>query len=100
MIPGLLVVMFVLLFAAGAAVMLSSLIPRPGLHTFCVKCAHQLVDTSAGFCPRCRRILTPEMIVTCTRSAINGRRFLLGLGIVAVVAITAAWTLRSAWIGI
>lgn len=82
-----------LALAFGAWLMLGALTARPGLETYCVKCGNNLTDVRTEYCTKCRRLLSPEMLVTCTRSTLRPGRLAAGLLVTLVVAIIAALTL-------
>lgn len=84
----------VLAFCGGAALMLTALRPRPGLRTYCVKCGCDLTDGQLQICPKCRRLLSDELRVTCAQSAILPGRFLIGGAIVAAAAFTAVYLIQ------
>ena len=48
-------------------------------------------------CPRCRRLLASEQVVTCTRSDVRLGRAALGLLIVMTVAAITAWRIPALW---
>lgn len=81
-------------FAAGARLMLTSLTPARHVGTYCVRCGQELESATSAMCPKCRRMLTDEMRVTCSRGEINRERLTLGGLIVAAALVAAPLTLR------
>lgn len=90
---GILGVAFLVVFGIGARMMLTSLTAQPGQYTHCARCGQELEHESTAVCPKCRRVLTPEMRVTCSRSAIDSER--LGRGAIVVGASLAI--MLGAW---
>jgi hypothetical protein len=90
MIPAAInLILLVLAFVAASSLLFTALRPRPGWGTYCARCGCPLVPESVEICPQCRRQLSPLMRVTCTQSALRPGRVLLGLALVALVALVA-----------
>ncbi len=78
-------------FAVGGWLMLGALKSEPGVRIHCSKCGNDLTETDSLFCPKCRRMLSPEMRIRCTRSTIAFGRLTAGGLVVAVAAWLTVW---------
>jgi len=91
---GIALCLLVSVFIYGASLMLTSLRPRVRVGTWCVRCGTELGGPHAEVCPKCRRLLTDELRVTCSQGEIDRRRLLRGGAIVAIVLATTPFVLR------
>lgn len=91
---GLLIIVLLTGFSCGAWMLFTSLTPQPGRFTHCGRCGNDLTDSATEYCPKCRRLLSPEMRVTCSRSIIKWPRLGWGAALVLVTFAAALLALR------